>query len=275
MSAAALAGVFISYSSVDRQIVSAAARLLRAAGATVFQDITDLQFGDNWDQALQRAIAQCERVMVFWSAAAAQSAGVEREWRCALDAGKRIVPMSLDKTPLPPPLAALHGVPDLAEMLQSAMHLAAAEPSAKTAAQTMSTLPWRMIGITGAATAALIATLSAALAYGWWFLSNKPADFKRDLPPIVGPGVPDPPVWEQDLPIANWVYWGTIVIALVGAVIMWRSRQLARRRKELAPDSDTVTQPSADALSDAEDAGAWASLGTRFASALFNDGVGR
>lgn len=271
MSAAALAGVFISYSSVDRQIVSAAARLLRAAGATVFQDITDLQFGDNWDQALQRAIAQCERVMVFWSAAAAQSAGVEREWRCALDAGKRIVPMSLDKTPLPPPLAALHGVPDLVEMLQSAMHLAAAEPLAGAAAQARPASPWRTIAITGAATA----TLMAALVYGWLFLSAKPADFNRDLPPIVGPGVPDPPAGAEALPLDAWVYLGAIVVALVGAVIMWRSLQLAQRRKALAPDGAPVTQPGADAQSDSEGADAWASLGARFASALFDDRVER
>lgn len=262
MSAAAVGGVFISYSSADRQIVSAAARLLRAAGATVFQDISDLQFGDNWDQALLEAIGQCERVMVFWSAAAAQSAGVEREWRYALGAGKRIVPMSLDKTPLPAPLAALHGVPDLVEMLRSAMQLAAAEPAAPSAAPAQPASSRRMIGIAGAATAALV----AALASGWLFRRDgRPVDFDRDLPPVVGPGVPDLPAWAQPWSLAAGVLVVVIIAALLAAAIVWRRRQAARRRIEAAPDTTTATPA---------DAGDWASLGARFASALFDDKVG-
>jgi len=269
MSASAVGGVFISYSSVDREIVAAAARLLRAAGATVFQDISDLQFGDNWDQALLKAIGQCERVMVFWSAAAARSTGVEREWRYALDAGKRIVPMSLDKTPLPPPLAALHGVPDLVEMLRSAMQLAAPESSARSAAQSVPASPWRMVGITSAATAALC----AVLAYGWMFKGNKPDDFGRDLPPIVGQELPDPSSWAASLPLAAWVSLVAFIAALAGAAIMWRSRHVVRRQKELELEMATIAQARATAMPDGEDAGAWATLGARFASALFNDRV--
>lgn len=271
MSAAALGGVFISYSSADRQIVSAAARLLRAAGATVFQDITDLQFGENWDKALLNAIGQCERVMVFWSAAAAQSAGVEREWRFALDAGKRIVPMSLDRTPLPPPLAALHGVPDLVEMLRSAMQLAAAEPAKPTAAPAMSATPWRTIAITSAATAAMV----AALASGWLVRGNKPTDFGRDLPPIVGPEPSEAPTWAQALPLGAWVFLAAIIAGLVGAAIVWRRHQLARRSKALQTDVATITRARGEGMPDAADTGDWATLGARFASVLFDDGVGR
>ena len=45
-------GVFISYSHRDREIVSAAARLLRSGGATVFQDIADIKAGTRWKAAL-------------------------------------------------------------------------------------------------------------------------------------------------------------------------------------------------------------------------------
>lgn len=263
MSASALGGVFISYSSVDRQIVSAAARLLRAAGATVFQDITDLQFGEKWDQALLKAIAQCERVLVFWSAAAAQSAGVEREWRYALDAGKRIVPMSLDKTPLPPPLAELHGVPDLVEMLRSAMQLAAAAPSTPTAATPGSEATWRIVGITGASTAALV----AALGYGWLSRGSRSVDFDR------GTGVPEPPSWTQALPLAAWVGLLAILSALVVATIVWRARLAARRRQASLSDAALKQRPT-DAMSEDEADGAWATLGARFAAALLEEADG-
>ena len=56
--------VFISYSSSDRAIVNAAARLLRAGGATVFQDVVDIEFGARWKDALFDALNRCERVMV-------------------------------------------------------------------------------------------------------------------------------------------------------------------------------------------------------------------
>lgn len=263
MSASAVGGVFISYSSIDRQIVSAAARLLRAAGATVFQDIDDLNFGDNWDQALRKAIGQCERVMVFWSAAAAQSAGVEREWRFALDAGKRIVPMSLDKTPLPPPLAALHGVPDLLDMLRAAMQLAAAEPALQraTTPQPRSSRP--VFAVTAGA------GLMAAVAYGWLLRTGgSPDDVSRDLPPLVGPGVPGLPTDAQHMPWAAWLVVVVIVAALVAAATVWHRRRAARRRSEAAAEPDTASFTATTAQPDADD---WAALGARFASTLFND----
>jgi len=117
MTSAVPKGVFISYSRVNGEVVSIAAKLLRAGGATVFQDVVDIEYGSDWQEALARAIRQCERVLVFWSLAASTSEWVEREWRMALQAGKRIVPMLLDKTPLPAELSRFNGMPELMQFL--------------------------------------------------------------------------------------------------------------------------------------------------------------
>ena len=117
MASAAARGVFISYSRVNGEVVTIAAKLLRAGGATVFQDVVDIDYGADWQEVLARAIRQCERVLVFWSLAASTSEWVEREWRMALQAGKRIVPMLLDKTPLPTELSRFNGMPELMQLL--------------------------------------------------------------------------------------------------------------------------------------------------------------
>ena len=131
MASAVPKGVFISYSRVNGEVVSIAAKLLRAGGATVFQDVVDIEYGSDWQEALARAIRQCERVLVFWSLAASTSEWVEREWRMALKAGKRIVPMLLDKTPLPAELSRFNGMPELMQflMLVKQPPQAAPEPS--------------------------------------------------------------------------------------------------------------------------------------------------
>lgn len=86
--------VFISYSRSDRDDVDdVRSPLLRAIG--VFLDVVDIDYGERWKDALMKAPQRCERVMVFWSQAAAASEWVEREWRFALGLGKKIVPTLL------------------------------------------------------------------------------------------------------------------------------------------------------------------------------------
>ena len=114
-------GVFISYSRTDRTFVAVAIQLLRAGGASVFYDVASIEFGDRWEDQLAKAIQRCERMLVFWSAAASVSSWVEKEWRQALFLGKRIVPMQLDTTPLPPDLGQFHGVAGLMSLLQEAV----------------------------------------------------------------------------------------------------------------------------------------------------------
>ena len=102
--------VFISYAHEDRDEVFSSVDLLRAGGVKVFYDVAGIDPGEDWKAALYKALANCERVLVFWSEASAASEWVQREWRYALQLGKKIVPTLLDLTPLPVELAAFQAV---------------------------------------------------------------------------------------------------------------------------------------------------------------------
>lgn len=102
--------VFISYSHQDGEAVRRDADLLRAGGVLVFIDVRDIAYGERWRDVLRESLLRCERVLVFWSAAARVSEWVDREWRFALELGKKIVPTLLDPTPLPTELAAFQVV---------------------------------------------------------------------------------------------------------------------------------------------------------------------
>lgn len=111
--------VFVSYSRDDREIVAIAARLLKAGGVSVFQDVLDIEYGERWQQVLDTALSKCERVLVFWSSSAATSKWVRIEYKTAIQLDKRVVPMLLDATPLPVELASLNGMPDLIDVLHA------------------------------------------------------------------------------------------------------------------------------------------------------------
>lgn len=111
--------VFISYARIDQSLVSRAVEFLRGGGLQVFLDSQSIAYGADWRQALIQAIEDSERVMLFWTASAAMSRWVKREWQLALKRGKKVVPTLLDDTPLPAPLARLHAVTSLRGLFPS------------------------------------------------------------------------------------------------------------------------------------------------------------
>ena len=102
--------VFVSYSRKDSDRIQQAVALLEAGGAQVFRDIDDIKFGDDWEEVITRTLQECERVMIFWSANAKASEWVGREYTIALTQQKRMVPVLLDSTPLPPELSRYHAL---------------------------------------------------------------------------------------------------------------------------------------------------------------------
>lgn len=92
--------VFLSYSRLDRGVVTPLATLLRGTGAAIFRDEDSITPGEKWQQAVVEAIQSCESILVFWSAAAVDSKAVEEEYTLAITLGKRVVPVLLDDTPL-------------------------------------------------------------------------------------------------------------------------------------------------------------------------------
>jgi len=188
MTGAVARGVFISYSRVNGEVVAIAAKLLRAGGATVFQDVVDIEYGADWQEALARAIRQCERVLLFWSLAASTSEWVEREWRMALRAGKRIVPMLLDKTPLPAELSRFNGMPELMQLLMLAKQPPHASPEpAPSSAPSLPSRPApmrrRSSFLLPAAGLAFATVFCAVLFYGLLPHADRPADVAAIGPP--------------------------------------------------------------------------------------------
>jgi hypothetical protein len=97
--------VFVSYCRSNRADVLPQVQTLRAAGHTVFFDEHSIDPGEAWESRIGNALATADEVWVFWSAQAAASQWVEREWRAASERGVTLKPALLDATPLPSDLS--------------------------------------------------------------------------------------------------------------------------------------------------------------------------
>lgn len=77
---------FVSYSSKDRASVIARLQLLRPPlhQIEVFQDVREINPGDDWNETLGRRIEECDLFLLFWSTNASQSTFVKQEWEYAL-----------------------------------------------------------------------------------------------------------------------------------------------------------------------------------------------
>jgi TIR domain len=268
MAGADVRGVFLSYSRANEDVVTIAAKLLKAGGATVFQDVVNIEYGANWQAALSVAIKRCERVLVFWSAAAATSEWVEREWRAALKAGKRIVPMLLDKTPLPKELSAFHGMPELMDLLWTVKRAGRAEPPLPP--PPAPPVRSRPLVLVGSVVAVCVVMAGGAV---WW---SRPGDVKLDpvpLPPV-GPasGPASAPPWIAAPGGAGW--WVVLVVALLFMFGAWLA--LRRRASKVA---DAALEARHTGFGGAAPSGAsegfdartpWSSLGERFTGLLFD-----
>ncbi len=100
---------FICYSHRDAELVNSLFQLLRSMGS-VFMDTFNLMPGDEWRPELHDAIATCSVFFIFWCYHAAESEEVRREYQLALERKKRVVPVLLDITPLPPELRAFQWI---------------------------------------------------------------------------------------------------------------------------------------------------------------------
>ena len=249
MTSAVPKGVFISYSRVNGDVVTIAAKLLRAGGATVFQDVVDIEYGSDWQEALAKAIRQCERVLVFWSLAASTSEWVEREWRMALRAGKRIVPMLLDKTPLPAELSRFNGMPELMQLLMLVKQPQAAaspRPSALPPSRPAPLRQRRPSFLLPAIGVAFGAVFCGVLFFALWPQADRPPDVVAIGPTPASGAVPAGPASAPasaaadavGAPAAGWSLAIVVALLLLLGVAAWFL--LRRRKSKSRPATDTV-----------------------------------
>jgi hypothetical protein len=102
--------VFISYSRDDLNRAQALEQALHTHGVSTWRDQHNLYGGERWPKKLGEAIADCEAVLLLWSANSAASHFVEFEWTTAMALKKAIIPLLLDETKLPPALAGINGL---------------------------------------------------------------------------------------------------------------------------------------------------------------------
>jgi hypothetical protein len=105
--------VFASYSHDDTPVVLACRNAYRALGLTVNLDVDSLRAGEHWGPRLMELIESSDIFQLFWSAHAAASTAVEREWRYALAHSRGagyIRPVYWEQPLIPPPpeLADVH-----------------------------------------------------------------------------------------------------------------------------------------------------------------------
>jgi hypothetical protein len=101
--------VFISYCRKDIHLVQPVVGMLRGLIDLVFQDITGSKAGKKWREETEKALFSSDLIVLFWCAHSAVSKEVENEYRLALSAGKDIMPVLLDSTPVPKPLSEFGG----------------------------------------------------------------------------------------------------------------------------------------------------------------------
>src|SRR4051812_17123292 len=109
-----MADVFISYSRTDSAFVGTLAERLRAQGKDVWVDVDGIRDAEVFPDALRRAIGSSSGFVFVISPASAKSQFCEREVRDAVELGKRIVPIDLDRVPdedLPEPIRLRNWIP--------------------------------------------------------------------------------------------------------------------------------------------------------------------
>lgn len=95
------ANIFISYSRSDSTFVLELAQKLRASGAQIWLDQLDIRPGTAWDDAIEKALANSDIVLVVLSKASISSKNVNDEYSYALEEEKRIIPVLLEVCEIP------------------------------------------------------------------------------------------------------------------------------------------------------------------------------
>ena len=101
---------FFSYSRDDSDFALRLAEDLKAAGASVWLDQTDIAPGQEWDNAVEDALSQSPRVLLVLSPASVKSRNVRNEITFALEAHKAIVPVLYQDCPIPLQLVRLQRI---------------------------------------------------------------------------------------------------------------------------------------------------------------------
>jgi len=92
---------FLSYSRSDERIALRLAKDLRASGVAMWVDQLDIRPSEHWDRAIERAVAGCRGLVVILSPRSVASDNVADEISFAIDSGKSVLPVMIERCTLP------------------------------------------------------------------------------------------------------------------------------------------------------------------------------
>jgi tetratricopeptide (TPR) repeat protein len=85
--------VFICYSRKDEDFVLKLATNLKRQGVPVWLDQWDIDSGANWNRTIEKALDECNRLLIILSPSSVESDEVQSEWLEVLDLKKVVVPI--------------------------------------------------------------------------------------------------------------------------------------------------------------------------------------
>ena len=92
---------FLSYSRSDERVALRLAKDLRERGIPMWVDQVDIRPSEHWDRAIEQAVASCRGIVVILSPRSIASDNVMDEISYAIDSGKSVLPVMIEKCTLP------------------------------------------------------------------------------------------------------------------------------------------------------------------------------
>lgn len=92
---------FISYSRVDTDFVINLAKDLRLAGANIWLDQIDIGVGERWDNSVQKALINCNSLLIIYSPDSVASENVLDEVYYVLGEKRKVIPVLYKKCEIP------------------------------------------------------------------------------------------------------------------------------------------------------------------------------
>ena len=99
--AASGGGYFLSYSRSDERFALRFAKDLRSRGVAMWVDQLDIRPSEHWDRAIEKAVRDCRGLVVIVSPRSVASDNVADEISYAIENGKSVLPVMIEKCSLP------------------------------------------------------------------------------------------------------------------------------------------------------------------------------
>lgn len=119
---AATQSYFMSYSRSDERFALRLAKDLRSRGIGMWVDQLDIRPSEHWDRAIERAVQECCGIVVVLSPRSAASDNVADEISYALDSGKSVIPVMIERCTLPLRITRMHVIDATSDYDQALQH---------------------------------------------------------------------------------------------------------------------------------------------------------